>query len=290
MTEDKTKDHIYSTAQPPNNVRCRKCLGKDLKTISKDLWHKNEGKDKRVLFMFKCNSCGTNTAYFDDGEEWIVEPTRCPECKTEKVTYTKTDKDEALTIKYTCQRCDHVWEDVHDYSIKPEEEKLDPNYEEDRKLFCYSKKVREWAEGLKNDPIHYTRPSWEESETEKLYKAELEKIEMQTVTQVDKRLSKILTKNGYKDFTLGKPDLDKELQVLFTAIDNQDGRTGADSKRIVWKIVNKELENTNWRLVRSSLDYKVGYVKGKLKAYENKYELEKLIDIKLKRIKRSQTL
>ena len=150
-------------------------------------------------------------------------------------------------------------------------------------------KVRQWAEDLKNNPIHYTRPSWEESETEKLYKAELEKIEMLTVAQVDKRLNKLLAKNGYKDFGLGKPDMDKELQVLFIAIDNQEGRSGDESKRVVWKLANKELENTNWRLVRSSLDYRVGYIKGKLKAYENKLELEKLVDLKLKNLKKKKS-
>lgn len=282
MLEDKTKDHIYTTTKPPNNARCRKCLGKTLRTISKDLWHNNEGEDKRVLFMFKCNDCGTNTAYFDDGEEWIVEPTRCPECRTEKVSFTKSNKDEILTIKYTCQRCDHVWEDVHDYSYKPIEEKPDPNYEADRKLYCYSKKVRQWAEDLRNRPMQYTRPSWEENETEKLYKAEINKIEMLTVAQIDKRLGKLLTKNGYKDFGLGKPDMDKEIQVIFTAIDKLDGRSGDESKRAVWKLISKELDDTNWRLVRSSLNYRVGYIKGKLKAYEHKFELEKLIDKKLK--------
>ena len=141
MIDDKTKDHIFTTAQPPDNARCRKCFSKNLRTISKDFWHNNEGEDKRVLFMFKCNGCGTNSAFFDDGEEWIVEPTRCPECKTEKVTYTKTDKNDILTLTYTCGRCDHVWEEVHDYSFKPEEEKPDPKYAEDRKLFCYSKKL-----------------------------------------------------------------------------------------------------------------------------------------------------
>jgi len=277
MAEDKTKDHILATALPPHNTRCRKCLGKDLRTISKDLWHGDE-KRNRVLFMFKCGDCGTNTAFFDDGEEWIVEPTRCSECKTEKVTYVKTDENDILTLTYTCQRCDHVWQEIHDYSHKPEEETPDPNYEEDRKLYCYSKKVREWAEDLRNRPAQYTRPSWEESETERLYIAELAKIEMLTASQVDKRLSKLLAKNGFEDFALGKPDMEKELQVMFTAIDDKEGRSGDDSKRTVWKLISKELEQSNWRLVRSSLEYRVGYIKGRLKVYESKIEIEKLVD------------
>jgi len=286
MTDDSTKDHILTSAVPPSNARCRKCKSHDLRTISKDLWHDSEGKDNRVLFMFSCNNCQTKTAFYDDGEEWVVEPTRCPVCSSERLTHTKTNKNEVLTLKYTCGRCDNVWEDVHDYSYKPVEEKPDPSYHEDRKLYCYSKKVRSWAEDLKNQPISYkTRPSWEESETEKLYKAELEKVEILTVAQVDKRVSAVLKEHGYKDFELGKPNMDKEVVVHFTAIDDKEGRSGEDSKRTVWKLVSKELELTNWRLVRSSLDYRVGYVKGKLKAYENKFELEKLIDSKLRKEK-----
>lgn len=284
MSEDRTKDHTMTHAEPPANAHCRKCMNRDLRTISKDLWYDN-GKYERVLFMFTCNKCSTNSAYFDDGEEWIVEPTRCPICNSEKLSFKKDYKDDILTLKYTCSRCDNIWEDVHDFATKTKLEKPDPTYHEDRKLYCYSKKVREWAEQAKRNPISYSRPSWEESETEKLYKAELEKMEMLTAVQIDKRLSKLLSKNGYKDFQLGKPDIDKDIEVLFTAIDAKEDRSGDESRNTVWKLVSKDLDSTNWRLVRSSLNYRVGYIKGKLKAYEKKIELEKLIDQKLKKLK-----
>jgi predicted Zn-ribbon and HTH transcriptional regulator len=286
MADDSTKDHILTNAQLPSNARCRKCMSRDLRTVSKDLWHDSEGKDNRVLFMFSCNDCQTKTAFYDDGEEWIVEPTRCPVCNSERLTHTKTNENDILTLKYTCGRCDNVWEEVHDYSYKPKKEKPDPNYHEDRKLYCYSKKVRGWAEDLKNNPISYkTRPSWEENETEKLYKAELAKIEILTITQVNKRISALLKKNGYKDFELGKPNMDKELVVHFTVIDEKDGRSGEDSRNTVWRLLSKVLDATNWRLIRSSLNYRVGYINGKIRAYENKLELEKLIDQKLKKSK-----
>jgi len=288
MREDQTKDHMMSHAEPPANAHCRKCMGRDLRTISKDLWHVDNGKDERVLFMFSCNKCGTNTAFFDDGEEWIVEPTRCPVCNSENLSFTKDYKNSVLTLNYTCSRCDNVWEEVHDFNVAPKEpEKPDPNYHEDRKLYCYSKKVRSWAEDMKNRPATNTRLSWQENETEKLYKAELEKVEMLTAVQIDKRLAKLLNKHGYKDFQLGKPDMDKDIQVIFTAIDSKEGRSDDESKNTVWKLINKDLEQTNWRLVRTSLNYRVGYIKGKLRAYEYKPDLEKLIDQKLKKANKS---
>lgn len=285
MSEDRTKDHIMTHAEPPANAHCRKCMSRDLRTISKDLWYDN-GKYERVLFMFTCNKCSTNSAYFDDGEEWVVEPTRCPICNSEKLSFTKDYNGDILTLKYVCSRCDNVWEDVHDFTTKTVPEKPDPTYHEDRKLYCYSKKVREWAEQAKRNPVSYSRPSWEESETEKLYKAELEKMEMLTAVQIDKRLSKLFSKNDYKDFQLGKPDMDKDIEVIFTAIDAKEGRSGEESRNTVWKLLSKDLYSTNWRLVRSSLNYRVGYIRGKLKAYENKLELEKLIDQKLKKSKK----
>lgn len=286
MRDDQTKDHTYDNAEPPANAHCRKCMSRDLRTISKDLWHSDNGKYDRVLFMFTCNKCETNSAFYDDGEEWVVEPTRCPICNSEKLALTKENKNHILTLKYVCSRCDNEWEEVHDFGTKAKEpEKPDPNYHEDRKLYCYSKKVRSWAEDLKNHPVTYRRPSWEESETEKLYKAELEKIEILTVSQIDKRLGKLLGKNDYKDFQLGKPDMDNQVSVSFTAIDVHDGRSGDESRSMVWKLVSKDLDATNWRLVRSSLNYRVGYIKGKLQAFETKLELEKLIDRKLKKAK-----
>ena len=288
MTDDSTKDHILTHTEPTSNARCRKCKSRDLSKVSKDLWHDSDGKDNRVLFMFSCNDCQTKTAFYDNGEEWIIEPTGCPVCNSERLTHTKTNENEVLTLEYTCGRCDNVWEEVHDYSYKPKKEKPDPNYHEDRKLYCYSKKVRGWAEDLKNNSMgHHTRPSSEENEIEKLYKAELEKIEILTVAQADKRISAILKKHGYKDFELGKPNMDKEVVVHFTVIDDEDGRSGNDSRNSVWKLLNKDLDTTNWRLIRSSLNYRVGYINGKLRAYENKLELEKLIDTKLKKSKKT---
>ncbi len=117
MVEDKTKEHILATAEPPSKAKCRKCSSLDLRIVSKDLWHGSKGKDNRVLFMFSCNGCKTKTALYDDGEEWIVEPTRCPLCNSERLTHIKSNEYEVLTLKYTCGRCDNVWEDVHVYGF-----------------------------------------------------------------------------------------------------------------------------------------------------------------------------
>lgn len=284
MQEDTNKDHTMAFAQLPANAQCRKCTARDLRVISKDLHDWGEHKADRVLFMVKCNKCSTNSAFYDDGEQWVVEPTRCPECHTEKVTYVKDKTQEAITFTYTCERCDHVWQDILELGYKSSKAEVgDPTYEDDRKLFCYSKKVRSWAEDIKNNPIRTSsRPSWEENETEKLYKAELAKIEMLTVAQVNKRLARVLAANDYTDLQLGAPNMEKELNVLFTAIDTQVGRSPDNSSRTCWKLVSKALDNSNWRLVRSSLEYRSGYIKGKLRAYENKHELEQLINRRLK--------
>ena len=237
--------------------------------------------------MLRCRSCDANTAFYDNGEEWIVEPTICPNCNSEKLSFTKKHEGDILTLEYECHRCDNKWQEVHDYTIEPEvPEPEDPTYHEDRKLYCYSKKVRGWAEDLKNRPPSLgATHSWEVSETERLYKDELTKIEMQTVAHITNRLSSLLTKNGYSDFELGKPDLEKQLEVMFTAIDSKDTRTPEQSQSDVWKCVSKELQMTNWRLVRTSVTYRSGYIRGKLRAYENKVELEKLVDSNLRKSK-----
>jgi predicted Zn-ribbon and HTH transcriptional regulator len=281
MNDDKTKDHVLTNTDIPAAAHCRKCSGRDLRLIDKHLdWH--DGKNDRVLFMFSCNKCATNSAFYDDGEQRVVEPTRCPVCQSERHSFTRQEAKHKLTISYTCARCDHVWQEVLDFT-PPKKEKPDPYFHEDRKLYCYSKKVRDWAADMKRSPITYSnRLSWEETQEEQDYKAELEKIEQLTIAQVEERLSQLLTKNGYKQLRLDAPNMDKGVSVQFSVIDGKADRSKDESRSTVWKLINKDLTDTNWRIMRDSLQYRMGYVMGKLQGYEGELELKKLIERRLK--------
>jgi len=51
-----------------------------------------------------------------------------------------------------------------------------------------------------------------------------------------------------------------------------------DSKKQLKKVIDKTLENTNWRLMSAGVRYRVGYLNGSLRCYETEDDLIKLMD------------
>ncbi|MDQ5970158.1 MAG: hypothetical protein QG593_675, partial [Patescibacteria group bacterium] len=51
-----------------------------------------------------------------------------------------TTRKHGYTIEYACRSCKHFWKEVEDFT--PTEKPADPNYISDRKLYCYSDKVK----------------------------------------------------------------------------------------------------------------------------------------------------
>lgn len=276
MDEDREQDRFYTEIQPTRPVRCRECLSTgSMKLISKDAYWRDDPK-KRVLFMFRCGECNTNTGYFDDGEQYFPEPELCPNCRSEEHTFTKSRQKHTLTITYTCLSCDHVWFDAMDFTSS-RKEKPDPQYVVDRKLYCYSDKVRQWAKDMRR-----TRPLFKSISERRNQRAEvdktaeaLKKIKKQTVAQVLTMLTKTLSAHDYAQLQFGVPNMSEQLTVPFTIMDKKV-RSADDCTRELQKVITKVLECTNWRLVNTSLGYRAGYSSGKLQAYETEAELQKL--------------
>ena len=283
MKKDRERDERLAKLEPPVHVRCRECLSTNLRLTSKEEdWGDHKRKQERLLCMFKCNSCDTNSAFFDNGEEYKVKPTKCPECQAIKPSHVTKESNHKYTITYTCSSCGHIWKEVMDFTPEPPKPP-DPTYTEDRKLYCYSDKLLNYVESTrrivplrKELGIHT-----EKQDTLMLHKAEIDKIERLTIGQVLDRLKPILTKQGYKDFQLGQPDMGKQVVVPFNVIEGKD-RSEDQSRSNLYKVVTKQLDGSNWRLVRSSLTYRMGYLTGNLKGYESDEDLRILVEKKAK--------
>lgn len=54
--------------------------------------------------------------------------------------------------------------------------------------------------------------------------------------------------------------------------------------------MNRTLESTNWRLASDGISYRLGYLNGRLHAYENEEDLKKLVEktIKTKGVKKRE--
>ena len=72
------------------------------------------------------------------------------------------------------------------------------------------------------------------------------------------------------------PQIDRYVIVLWYKIRrNQERRT--KSIKDLRRIFNSTLDNLNWRLMSEGIEYRMGYLKGRLKGYENDDELAKFI-------------
>jgi hypothetical protein len=56
------------------------------------------------------------------------------------------------------------------------------------------------------------------------------------------------------------------------------------SKRTLKKLVDAALKDTNWRLMSDGISYRLGYLSGRLRAYEREEDLKDLV-IKTKKLK-----
>ena len=282
MRRDREHDEQISKIEPPDHVRCRECLSTDLRLISKDEYWRAD-KRHQMLFMYKCNKCDTNTAFYETGEQHHVKPTLCPNCQHDKQTFTREETKNKITINYTCAACAHTW--TEELDLTPDKpEKPDPNYLADRKLYCYSDKVREWAKNSLH--ARYSMPDLSPGKNNagasEEIKTLLAKIERRTIAQVADKLTKSLARAGYRDFQLGQPDMGKQVVVPFNVIDG-NARSEDDSRFNLYKLISKQLDSSNWRLVRSSLTYRMGYLTGKLKGYESDEDLRVLVEKKAKK-------
>lgn len=213
------------------------------------------------------------TGLFENGEQYHVEPTLCPKCRHDKQTSARDKTEHRISIHHTCSSCTHTWTEELDLTpAKPEAP--DPNYLEDRKLFCYSDKVRKWAE----DSLHM-RPSLKElladdkeSKVAEDLTSTSSSIERLTIGQVTDKLAKPLVAAGYKGLQLGQPNMGKQVVVPFNVIDGK-ARSADDSRHDLYKLISSELSSTNWRLIRSNIEYRMGYLTGKLKGCESEEDL-----------------
>ena len=60
-------------------------------------------------------------------------------------------------------------------------------------------------------------------------------------------------------------------------MDGKADRIEYDSRTSLKKIVEKRLKSPNWRLMSDGIFYWLGYLSGRLRAYEGKEDLKKLV-------------
>ena len=90
-------------------------------------------------------------------------------------------------------------------------------------------------------------------------------------------LSEPLKKEGYIEFHLDKPEMGRDVYIGFSCLDSKSDRKDYDSRKTLKKLVDSALDDTNWRLMSDGVSYRLGYLNGRLRAYENEDDLKKLV-------------
>ena len=134
MKRDQEKDERIANAEEPKGIRCLGCSSLLTDCISRDLMDNHEGQEA-VLFMFECDKCHKRRAFWENGKEWEHKP-KCIQCRAEVVSES-TKKDATIITRYSCSHCGHVGVETMDLNQK-EEEKVDPDFEANRKKYCIS--------------------------------------------------------------------------------------------------------------------------------------------------------
>ena len=234
--------------------------------------------------MYDCPAgCMPRRAFFDDGEEYKPKPSLCPKCQTELQRADEKVDGKKIISTDTCPKCGYV--NVNELDLSPKEEKSDPDYEKDRVRFCLTKEEAEkrLREKFQLEEMGRLGKKFAEQEKRKDEYDEVKKIKKLTAIELEKLLSPILEKDGYIRLQFGTPDMDKDLFLPFTVQDSKTGRGDMESSYDLTGLIKRGLEPTNWRLMTDGVSYRVGFLTGRLRAYEREEDLLVLAQQRLKK-------
>ena len=285
VAEDEAKDRRLAGATPAVTPYCRSC-GEDMQITLRSYLHRDRPGAKAeddILFMFDCKPCHKRLALWQDGTEWEGYQARCEKCG---VAVEETDKRQGnvITSTYTCSNCGHRHKSTMTLGAKANP-KVDPYFKLDRRRFCFDA-----ATGEK----FLTRKAHLEHIGALLEKGRqhlgsgtvnadpiteaVQAIQRLKIAQVSGLLAKAVTKVGYSEFKLGEPQIGREVMVPFGCLDTKSERESYDSRMGLKKLITDTLAGTNWRLMSDGIHHRVGYLSGRLRAYESEDDLRKLVE------------
>ena len=246
--------------------------------ISRDLMDNHQGQEE-VLFMFECGKCHKRRVFWESGKEWEHKP-KCIECRANVVSES-TKKDATIITRYSCSHCGHVEVDTMDLS-KKEEEKVDPDFEANRKKYCISE--LEGKEIIrKSQELKALLDKWDDKDKNKdLYDA-IGKIQRLTIVELQTLLDPLLEKAGYAKLEFEKPVLEKDVILGFGLQDAKSGRGDYDSRHDLQKLLKEALSPTNWRLMSDGATYRLGFLQGRLRGLEGEEKLKELLESEQKK-------
>jgi hypothetical protein len=273
---DKEKDDRVENAITPENIYCDFCSSKMDMTM-KHLHH----DDTRVMFWFECPKCNKRKAIFNNGEQYKSGPHLCPKCSS-VIKETSKRKGEVITTKIICPNCKYKTTEVMDFEKDNKEgeeeqrkdgellEKYRARYcmtdQEGQEYIHHVESMKQFAALMKEIETKHKDPAYQKARKIKKFK----------VNDLKKKLIKVLAKEKYINLQFSKPEIERFVVIPFTIEDSDNKREEYDSRSKCKRIIKDALEKTNWRLMSEGIEYRLGYLTGKLKGYENEDDIAEL--------------
>lgn len=278
MARDKAKDQQVIGARLVSEPACQHCGTTGLRLTYKMLCHRDSfDKPEEVLFILRCSKCQKNSAVWSDGKQLETKEKPCPKCGIE-MEMMDSRRGKIITTTYTCPSCGHQYKSKLD--LKPKKKEIDPNFESDRAIYClHDDKFRQELRDAKWRYEEMARLGEEMKEKERnkhIYDA-IAELKRPKIAELGSLLRPRLEKFGYVEFGLDKPEIGKIAYISFSCLDSKSDREDYDSRKTLQTTIRKALSDTNWRLTSDGISYRLGYLTGRLRAYEEEEELRKLV-------------
>jgi hypothetical protein len=262
---DEEKDRTIERYSPPPVLDCKQC---NVRMHFQDYIFLDNNYE--VIFAYDCpKEKEHRKLYYNNGVEYVVQRPSCTACGGKIKTETKRTKL-TLTFTDTCVDCGKTTKDK--LTRSPDT----PVTEEDRKKYCTAfKNSSTLLQDMKKmaDLYDYLQNTKAKDILNK--ELEVDKIEKLKISVAEERLKKVTADKGFVKFQLENQKLGRYLVVDFSVQDNSD-RESNESVKTLKKLLKSELLMTNWRLMDSEITCRFGILTGKLKAFEDEENIQKI--------------
>lgn len=274
---------------PIPKANCPECGSVMTDDGSRHLVDWDDDKPMRVLFTFNCPKCKKRQGVYDDGEMYVSKSDYCPDCKQE-LAVKSSKKDEVITTRYTCKHCGYTKKDSWDLKKSDEEHKKWQEERakkelEDKQLlekyraeFCLSEKEGlEYVEMLEAMEVAQEVKEEVLAEMDTPAHEKLLSVNKIAITDLETLVNKTLENSGFTRLSIGEPDMDRHVLVPFTVQETKPKRRDQESVADLYELLKTVLKDTNWRAPKDLINYRLGFLSGKLKGYESEDDLLKLL-------------
>ena len=275
--EDKKRDELYESAQPPENISCLAC-GRLMFVGTKSFDLGDKDTPDRIMFFFECPLKHLPMRMlYNTGEEYMVKPSLCSKCKS-SVNEEHSKTAVGISIKRSCKNCSHIEIEEIDFSVK---EKIpDINFAKDRERFCLSEEEgKKFIMGkTSRDNMARLADEWKEKDSKKVLYDKVAQIKKLKIVELEELLAPLFEKNNYVKFHIKDPETGRDLFVPFIVYDADEKREERYSVQNIQRLIKKALNGTNWRLMNEGVKYRLGMLEGRFRAYEREEDLLKLVE------------